>query len=126
MSLAFALRECQRGRSRLGTDDELGGAGARGDHLGDREDVDATFLQPFVAFTTSKYTTFTLNTESSYNWEGNDWSVPVNAMVSQLFKIGGQPMSIQFGARYWADTPQGQGPEGWGWRLAYTLVFPKK
>lgn len=93
---------------------------------GDREDVDATFLQPFVAFTTSKYTTFTLNTESSYNWEGNDWSVPVNAMVSQLFKIGGQPMSIQFGARYWADTPQGQGPEGWGWRLAYTLVFPKK
>ena len=93
---------------------------------GDRTDVDATFLQPFVAFTTSKYTTFSLNTESTYNWEGNDWSVPINAMVSQLFKIGSQPMSIQFGARYWADTPQGQGPEGWGWRLVYTLVFPKK
>jgi hypothetical protein len=93
---------------------------------GDRTDVDATFLQPFVAFTTSKYTTFTLNTESSYDWEDNEWSVPVNAMVTQVFKIGSQPMSIQFGARYWADTPEEQGPEGWGWRLAYTLVFPQK
>ena len=54
-----------------------------------------------------------------------DWSVPVNATVSQVFKIGSQPMSIAFGARYWADTPQDQGPEGWGWRLVYTLVFPQ-
>ena len=93
---------------------------------GDRSDVDATYLQPFVSFTTAKYTSFTLNTESTYDWEGNDWSVPVNFMVSQVFKIGSQPMSIQFGARYWADTPEEQGPEGWGWRLAYTLVFPQK
>jgi hypothetical protein len=93
---------------------------------GDRTDVDATYLQPFVAFTTSRYTTFTLNTESTYDWQANDWSVPVNAMVTQVFKIGSQPMSIQFGARYWADTPQEQGPQGWGWRLAYTLVFPQK
>ena len=93
---------------------------------GDRTDVDATYLQPFLAFTTSKYTTFTLDTESTYDWQGNDWSVPVNATVSQVFKIGSQPMSIAFGARYWADTPQEQGPEGWGWRLVYTLVFPQK
>ena len=92
---------------------------------GDRTDVDATYLQPFLSFTTSKYTTFTLNTESTYDWQGNDWSVPVNATVSQVFKIGSQPMSIAFGARYWADTPQDQGPEGWGWRLVYTLVFPQ-
>jgi hypothetical protein len=92
---------------------------------GDRTDVDATYLQPFLAFTTSKYTTFSLNTESTYDWEGNDWSVPVNATVAQLFRIGGQPMSITFGARYWADTPQEQGPEGWGWRLVYTLVLPQ-
>jgi hypothetical protein len=46
-------------------------------------------------------------------------------MVTQLFKIGKQPMSIQLGARYWADTPESVGPEGWGARLAYTLVFPK-
>jgi hypothetical protein len=91
---------------------------------GDREDVDATYMQPFVAFTTSKQTTFTLNTESSYDWEANEWSVPINAMVSQLFKVGGQIMSLQAGLRYWADAPA-TGAEGWGGRLTYTLVFPK-
>jgi hypothetical protein len=92
---------------------------------GDATDVDATYMQPFLAYTTPKYTTITLNTESTYDWEGNDWSVPVNLSVTQLFKIGKQPMSIQFGARYWADTPEDAGPEGWGARLAYTLVFPE-
>lgn len=92
---------------------------------GDATDVDATYMQPFLGYTTSKYTTFMLNSESTYDWEGNDWSVPVNFMVTQLFKFGKQPMSIQLGARYWADTPEDVGPEGWGARLAYTLVFPK-
>jgi hypothetical protein len=57
---------------------------------GDREDVDATYMQPFLAFTTSKHTTFGLNTESSYDWEADEWSVPINAMVTQVFKVGGQ------------------------------------
>ncbi len=93
---------------------------------GQDTDVDATYLQPFFGYTTTKYTTFMLNTESTYDWQGNDWSVPVNLMVTQVFKIGKQPMSIQLGARYWADTPEDAGPKGWGARLAYTLVFPNK
>ena len=92
---------------------------------GDATDVDATFLQPFIGYTTSTFTSFFLNTESTYDWVGNDWSVPINFMVSQVFKIGKQPMSLQLGARYWADTPEGAGPEGWGGRLTYTLVLPK-
>jgi hypothetical protein len=34
---------------------------------GDRADVNATFLQPFISFTTKKFTTFGLNTESTYD-----------------------------------------------------------
>jgi len=92
---------------------------------GDAADVDASFLQPFLSYTTATHTTFGVNTESTYDWEGNDWSVPVNFMVTQVFRIGSQPMSLQLGARYWADTPEDAGPEGWGARLTYTLVFPK-
>jgi len=92
---------------------------------GDATDVDASFVQPFVSYTTATHTSFTVNSESTYDWEGNDWSVPVNFMVSQVFKLGGQLMSLQLGARYWADTPEDVGPEGWGARLTYTLVFPK-
>ncbi|MEZ5501931.1 MAG: transporter [Halioglobus sp.] len=92
---------------------------------GQATDVDATYLQPFFGYTTAMHTSYFINTESTYDWVGNDWSVPLNISVSQVFKIGKQPMSIQLGARYWADTPQGAGPEGWGARLTYTLVFPK-
>jgi hypothetical protein len=90
----------------------------------ERNDISSAFLQPFLAFTTPGSTTYGLNTESTYDWKGEQWSIPVNLMVTQLFKIGRQPMSLQLGLRYWADSPE-TGPEGWGVRLAYTLVFPK-
>jgi hypothetical protein len=90
----------------------------------DRADVNATLLQPFLAYTTPKFRTYSLNTESTYDWEAEQWSVPINLMATQLFKVGAQPMSLQIGARYWAESPEA-GAEGWGWRIAYTLVFPK-
>lgn len=90
----------------------------------DRADISTTFLQPFLAYTTATYTTLGTNTESSYDWKREEWSVPLNLTATQVFKIGQQPMSLQLGARYWADTPDA-GPEGWGWRMTYTLVFPR-
>lgn len=84
----------------------------------------ATFLQPFMSYTTPKATSFSLNTESTYNWETEEWSVPINFVVSQVVKIGKQPVQFGLGARYWADSPEG-GPDGWGARLQMTLLFPK-
>lgn len=90
-----------------------------------REKVNATFLQPFVAIVTPTKTTFSLNTESTYDWEAGEWSVPVNAAVSQMLKLGPQILQLQVGARYWVDSPPG-GPDGWGLRLGVTLLYPKK
>ena len=104
--------------------------GALGNHIwsfagaDDRADINATFLQPFVSYTTPKATTFALNTESTYDWETEQWSVPINATVSQLVSIGNQPVSLTAGVRYWADTPE-NGPEGLGFRFGATLLFPK-
>jgi hypothetical protein len=93
---------------------------------GDDEDGDisATFLQPFVSYTTPKATSFTLNTESTYDWENEQWSVPINAMIGQVVKIGRHPVQFSLGARYWADSPEG-GPDDWGARFQVTLLFPK-
>jgi hypothetical protein len=88
-------------------------------------DISATFLQPFLAYTTKSATTFTLNTESTYDWKSEKWSVPINATVAQLIKIGNQPLSIGGGARYWASTPDDVGPKGWGFRVFITALFPK-
>lgn len=87
-----------------------------------RADISAMFLQPFLSYTTSMHTSFTLNTESTYNWEASQWTVPINLLVSQVFKIGKQPMSIQLGGRYYAEGPDGVAD--WGMRLTFTLLFP--
>ena len=89
-----------------------------------RQDVSATFLQLFLSFTTRTYTTFGVNTESTYDWKAEQWSVPVNFLVSQMFKVGSQIMSLQVGVRHWADSPP-NGPEGTGYRLQLTFLFPK-
>ncbi|WFB37265.1 transporter [Kiritimatiellota bacterium B12222] len=90
----------------------------------DREDVNASYIQPFLGFITKTKTTLMVNTESTYNWEGEEWSVPVNVMVSQLAKLGPQIVQFSLGARYWVESTE-SGPEGWGARAQVILLFPK-
>lgn len=90
----------------------------------DRAEISSTFLQPFVAYVTGTMTTVSLNTESSYNWESEQWSVPLNLAVAQMLKAGLLPLSLQAGVRYWAESPDG-GPEDFGFRAAVTFLFPK-
>jgi hypothetical protein len=85
--------------------------------------INATFLQPFVSYSTKSFTTFGLNTESTYDWSHSQWTVPVNASVSQLLKIGSMPVQFQLGVKYYAERPIG-GPD-WGLRFAVTFLFPK-
>jgi hypothetical protein len=103
--------------------------GALANHLWDvagddnRAGVNATYLQPFLAYITHTKTTFSLNTEATYDWQNNQWTVPINFQVSQLFKIGEQPMQAFIGARYYAEKPN-NGPD-WGLRFGLTFLFPK-
>jgi hypothetical protein len=89
---------------------------------GNRE-VSATFIQPFLAYSTKTFTTFGVNTESTYDWQARQWSVPLNFSITQLLKVRNQPISLQLGYRYYAEGPRG-GPD-WGLRFAVTLLFPK-
>jgi hypothetical protein len=104
--------------------------GALANHIwsltGDDEDgdINQTFLQPFLNYTTPKATSFIVNTESTYDWDAEQWSVPINALVAQVVKIGDQRVQFAIGPRYWADAPDG-GPEGWGARFQVTLLFPR-
>jgi hypothetical protein len=89
----------------------------------DNPDVNATFLQPFISYTFPTATTMSFNTEATYDWTAEEWTVPLNLGVSQLVRIGSQPVSFQVGGRYYADSPPG-GPE-WGIRFTITFLFPK-
>lgn len=89
-----------------------------------RADVNATFLQPFVTYTTRTATTFSLNSESTYDWENRQWAVPINTGVAQVLRLGDQLVQVGAIARYWADGPE-RGPHGWGLRFTFTLLFPR-
>ena len=89
----------------------------------DRADVDSMFIQPFLAKAFPGGRTATINLESSYDFEGEHWNVPVNLVYSKVTKIGNQLVSFAGGARYYLDSPPG-GPD-WGLRFVVTLLYPK-
>jgi hypothetical protein len=89
----------------------------------DRPDVNATFLQPFLSKGLGKGVTLTLNTESTYDWEREQWTVPVNFTYSKVTKFGGQLVSLAGGVRGYVDAPGG-GPD-WGVRFVVTLLYPR-
>ena len=49
--------------------------------------------------------TFGFNTETTYDWQNEQGTVPLNWTVQQLLKLGTQPLSVQLGARYYAENP---------------------
>ena len=87
-------------------------------------DISNTYLQPFVAHTTPTAWTVALNSESTYDWEAEEWSFPLNLMLSKVVHFGRLPVSFQGGIRYWVDSTDA-GPEDWGARFAVTFLFPR-
>jgi len=104
--------------------------GALVNHLwstGGDYDISNTFVQPFFTYTTPTALSTTLMTETTYNWkasDGNEWTVPIFLMVTQVGKIGNQLISYGAGVKYYAESPDG-GPQGWGARFVFTMMFPK-
>ena len=90
----------------------------------ERDNINATYLQPFFSYTTRTHTTIGISTESTYDWRSNQWRVPVIVQAGQMFKIGSQIFQLAVGASYWAESADG-GPEGWGTRMQLTFLFPQ-
>jgi hypothetical protein len=98
------------------------GVKERGDD--DRRDVNATYVQPFLAYTTPTAWTYSANVEATYDWRGEDWGVPINVLATKLLRLGKLPVSIGGGLRYWAEHAE-NGPEGYGLRFVITPLFPR-
>lgn len=90
----------------------------------DRQDISNTFAQPFMSYTWPTAWTVSAQSETTYNWKTEEWSVPVNVAVSKLVRIGKLPVSLQGGVGYWVDAPD-TGPEGYRFRLQVNIVLAK-
>ncbi len=91
---------------------------------GDRSEINATFLQPFVSYTTPDAISYAVNSEATYDWQSDEPAIPVNFVVSKVTKFGSQLVSLGVGARYWLDSAP-NGPEGFGLRAQIALLFPR-
>ncbi len=83
-----------------------------------------TYWQPFVSYVTKNAWTYTVNTQSTFNWDTRRAQNPVNATVSKLVMFDKMPVSFSLGARYYLSSVPG-GPSGWGGRASVTFLFPK-
>ena len=90
----------------------------------ERPDVNRSFLQPFLSWTTPTAWTFTANLEASADWEADHtWTVPLHLIVSKLVKFGPFPMSIGGGPALYLAGPD-DGPD-WRLRIVATLLLPR-
>jgi len=95
--------------------DSVGGAD-------DRPEVRTTFLQPFLSRTDGPIT-YSGTVESSYDHEGDEWTVPLVLTVSKVSSIGTQRLSFGGGLKLYADAPDNA--PVWGIRAFITLLYPR-
>lgn len=72
-----------------------------------------------MGYTTRKQTTYTINSESTYDWKNDQWTAPINLMVAQLVTVGGKPLQFQVGYRYYVEKPA-NGPNN---ALRFSVIF---
>lgn len=89
----------------------------------DRPYFSQMLLQPFVAYNTPSGFGVTFLSESTYDWNAGQWTIPLGLYANQVFKVGKQTLSAQFGPRVFAEGPSGN-PE-WGLRFNLIFLFPK-
>ena len=90
-----------------------------------RPKVNSDFIQPFLSYSTKDGWSYSINTESTYDWTSKAWGVPIHFTVTKVVRLGKQPVSFGGAVRCWATSPTG-GPEGCGIRMIVTGIFPKK
>lgn len=82
------------------------------------------FLNPGVSYTLeSSEIVFNVFSETAYNWNTHQWTVPLNASIGTLVKPGGQNIVITLGGRYYAE--RGPLEPRWGAQLNFNFLFPE-
>lgn len=89
----------------------------------DATNVNDTFIQPFIDYTTEEGVTFEVTTESNYSWTHEEWSIPLIFTINKLTQIGDQMIIYGGGLRYWADGTEDD-PEGLSFTFSLYFLFP--
>jgi hypothetical protein len=93
--------------------------------LGDdrREDVNATYLQPFFGVLVGPGLTVGASMEATYDWHRDRWLIPLVANIGQVVPLGGRAVSFTLAAKWFVEDPDAGAD--WGIRFVITLLLPK-
>ena len=80
------------------------------------------FLQPGFSYTFGSDVSLGLYSETAYNWNTDQWTVPINASASILVAPGGQNIVVTLAGRYYAE--RGLWDPQWGAQLNFNFLFP--
>jgi hypothetical protein len=86
----------------------------------DREDVNSTFLQPFVNYNLGNGLAVGAVFEATANWKADEhWTAPLVFTVSKVARLGNRPVNFVVGAGPTVTSPEG----GSTWRFRFMAVF---
>jgi len=86
--------------------------------------VKSAYFQPFLDYTTETAITYELSSESTYDQDASEWSIPIIFTANKIFPVSNFMMAVGGGPRYWVTSPD-SGPEGWGLNISVYFFLPK-
>ncbi len=89
----------------------------------DGNDINKSFIQPWVTYELQDGWSVSATSQTSYDWTARQWTVPLNVGVAKLVSFGQQPVQFQFGGIYMLSAPDGA--PRWGLQTTVTFLFPK-
>ena len=90
----------------------------------DREDVNSTFLQPFVNYNVGNGLALGAVMEATANWNADaHWTAPLLFTVSKVARLGTRPVNFVVGAGPTVASPEG-GPT-WRFRFMAVVMYPR-
>jgi len=89
----------------------------------DGNDINKSFIQPWVTYDLQQGWSVSATSQTSYDWNIREWTVPLNVGIAKLFNVGNQPIQFQVGGVYMLSAPAGA--PRWGLQTTLTLLFPK-
>ena len=90
----------------------------------DREDVNATYLQPFANYNLGSGLAVGVSLEAAANWHADDaWTAPLLFTVSKVAMLGKRPVNFLVGAGPTVASPAAGA--NWRFRVAAIFMFPR-
>jgi len=89
--------------------------------------VNQMFLQPFATLQMKHAVSLTFTSEETYDWEapsGDRSTVPIQAFLAKVTRLGPFPFQIMGGAGYFVARPDGA--QHWMARLNFVLILPRE